>query len=224
MEHQSFRDYWTENSGKVSGWCESPRSNGFNHPHFHRVSIDVLRQAAKSCVVKREFNKARILISKAVNMARFVWVEIKEKPKLMAIIPLQLLLRWIPSEIRRLPIGLRVLPVECRCDCPECPRIRSKSRLRLFYTIRLTAISPLSARSGNQTNDLWSQKHFGGNRRRGSILRFIRPGVQLGEIYECKEAHLQVHRHPAGAPPNWSSPTVVSETCKGTDFGGNCHR
>lgn len=34
-----------------------------------RIAIDVLRQTAKACVVKREFNKARILILKAVKMA-----------------------------------------------------------------------------------------------------------------------------------------------------------
>lgn len=35
----------------------------------HRIAIDVLRVAAKACVVKREFDKARILILKAVKMA-----------------------------------------------------------------------------------------------------------------------------------------------------------
>lgn len=35
----------------------------------NRIAIDVLRVAAKACVVKREFDKARILILKAVKMA-----------------------------------------------------------------------------------------------------------------------------------------------------------
>lgn len=35
----------------------------------YRIAIDVLRVAAKACVVKREFDKARILILKAVKMA-----------------------------------------------------------------------------------------------------------------------------------------------------------
>ncbi|XP_011305505.1 amyloid protein-binding protein 2 [Fopius arisanus] len=38
-----------------------------------RVTIDVLRQAAKSCVVKREFQKAGLLIRQAVYLAREVF-------------------------------------------------------------------------------------------------------------------------------------------------------
>lgn len=39
-----------------------------------RIAIDVLRIAAKACVVKREFDKARILILKAVKMAAYVLI------------------------------------------------------------------------------------------------------------------------------------------------------
>ncbi|XP_067639160.1 amyloid protein-binding protein 2 [Eurosta solidaginis] len=35
-----------------------------------RVAVDVLRQAAKACVVKREFQRANLLISQATNRAR----------------------------------------------------------------------------------------------------------------------------------------------------------
>ncbi|KAH0562793.1 amyloid protein-binding protein 2 [Cotesia glomerata] len=38
-----------------------------------RITIDVLRQAAKSCVVKREFKKAGLLIRQAVYLAREVF-------------------------------------------------------------------------------------------------------------------------------------------------------
>ncbi|XP_015112577.1 amyloid protein-binding protein 2 [Diachasma alloeum] len=38
-----------------------------------RITIDVLRQAAKSCVVKREFQKAGLLIRQAVYLAREVF-------------------------------------------------------------------------------------------------------------------------------------------------------
>lgn len=38
-----------------------------------RIKIDVLRQAAKSCVVKREFQKAGLLIKQAVYLAREVF-------------------------------------------------------------------------------------------------------------------------------------------------------
>ncbi|XP_063990114.1 amyloid protein-binding protein 2 [Diachasmimorpha longicaudata] len=38
-----------------------------------RITIDVLRQAAKSCVVKREFQKAGLLIRQAVYLARDVF-------------------------------------------------------------------------------------------------------------------------------------------------------
>lgn len=38
-----------------------------------RVIIDVLRQAAKSCVVKREFQKAGLLIREAVYLAREIF-------------------------------------------------------------------------------------------------------------------------------------------------------
>lgn len=41
-----------------------------------RIAIDVLRVAAKACVVKREFDKARILILKAVKMAAYVLIDI----------------------------------------------------------------------------------------------------------------------------------------------------
>lgn len=39
---------------------------------YFRIIVDVLRQAAKSCVVKREFKRAHILINQAVKRARFV--------------------------------------------------------------------------------------------------------------------------------------------------------
>ena len=35
-----------------------------------KLKIDVLRQASKSCVVKREFSKAEILIKQAVSLAK----------------------------------------------------------------------------------------------------------------------------------------------------------
>lgn len=38
-----------------------------------RITIDVLRQAAKSCVVKREFQRASLLIRQAVYLAREVF-------------------------------------------------------------------------------------------------------------------------------------------------------
>lgn len=38
-----------------------------------RYTIDVLRQAAKSCVVKREFQKAGLLIRQAIYLAREVY-------------------------------------------------------------------------------------------------------------------------------------------------------
>lgn len=38
-----------------------------------RVIIDVLRQVAKSCVVKREFQKAGLLIRQAVYLAREIF-------------------------------------------------------------------------------------------------------------------------------------------------------
>ena len=38
-----------------------------------KLKIDVLRQASKSCVVKREFAKAEILVKQAVSLAKAVY-------------------------------------------------------------------------------------------------------------------------------------------------------
>lgn len=38
-----------------------------------KLSIDVMRQASKSCVVKREFSKAEMLVKQAVNLAKSVY-------------------------------------------------------------------------------------------------------------------------------------------------------
>lgn len=38
-----------------------------------RVTVDVLRQAAKSCVLKREFQRAGLLIRQAVYLAKEVF-------------------------------------------------------------------------------------------------------------------------------------------------------
>lgn len=40
--------------------------------HLNRITIDVLRQAAKSCVLKRHFKKAHILLIQAVKMAKYM--------------------------------------------------------------------------------------------------------------------------------------------------------
>lgn len=40
------------------------------HTFLFRVIIEVFRQASKSCIVKRHFNKAELLIKQAVVLAR----------------------------------------------------------------------------------------------------------------------------------------------------------
>ena len=40
-----------------------------------RIMIDVLRQASKACVVRRQFSKAKILIQEAVLLARETYGE-----------------------------------------------------------------------------------------------------------------------------------------------------
>ncbi|XP_031628724.1 amyloid protein-binding protein 2 [Contarinia nasturtii] len=50
-----------------------------NGPTPNKIAIDVLRVAAKACVVKREFDKARILILKAVKMAGTYFGESHQK-------------------------------------------------------------------------------------------------------------------------------------------------
>ena len=38
-----------------------------------KLTIDVMRQASKSCVVKREFSKAELLVKQAVSLAKSVY-------------------------------------------------------------------------------------------------------------------------------------------------------
>ena len=43
--------------------------NYLSHDIPQKISVDVLRQAAKSCVIKRKFQVANLLINSAVTIA-----------------------------------------------------------------------------------------------------------------------------------------------------------
>ncbi|CAD6208397.1 GSCOCG00003404001-RA-CDS [Cotesia congregata] len=63
---------WYAESTKAYGWSVAALKE-LKPTLPPRITIDVLRQAAKSCVVKREFKKAGLLIRQAVYLAREVF-------------------------------------------------------------------------------------------------------------------------------------------------------